>query len=390
MTFEPGIAAGADADPIDSRLAATQGRPEPDVGSGRVGRRPTFPLPAIFRRALVLLPLGMSLGPHGLNLLSQTALSYLDPLVSVTLAMLGVCLGVRIDLRNPRDTPLLAAASLEAVLTIIAVAGGIAAVHLVWIGGQAVAWLPLMLGICAAASVSGATDGVDHGTGPGRIGDLDNILAITFGSVALALMGQGSPLQAALLVLGLCTTSAMIALAGWLLVAQTPADSEQHAFLAGTLLLLGGAAAYLSESPLFAGLVAGLVWTLVGGVARDRILRDIRYLQHPLVVLLFLVAGAHLELWVDALVLAFVYLLCRTAGKLAGSWWVLRSIPRAGSPHLGLTLVSPGVIGVALALNALQVSGEPWRPGTLLAVVVIGSLSSELLSIVVRAPEEAS
>ena len=49
---------------------------------------------------------------------------------------------------------------------------------------------------------------------------------------------------------------------------------------------------YLSLSALVGGLLAGLFWGYVGGTARDCIERDVRYLRHPLVVLMLLTAGA--------------------------------------------------------------------------------------------------
>ena len=65
----------------------------------------------------------------------------------------------------------------------------------------------------------------------------------------------------------------------------------------GALALAGGAAAYLRVSPLAVGLVAGVFWTVAPGRA-DRIVQDdLRKVQHPLVVLLLVTAGA---LWVPS------------------------------------------------------------------------------------------
>ena len=53
--------------------------------------------------ALVIL-VGMSVGPHGLNLLSPSVLLLLDPVIAMALAMLGVCVGLGIGPRGPRLT----------------------------------------------------------------------------------------------------------------------------------------------------------------------------------------------------------------------------------------------------------------------------------------------
>ena len=84
----------------------------------------------------------------------------------------------------------------------------------------------------------------------------------------------------------------MIAVAAWLLVAQTSSDSEQRVFAIGALLLLGGTAAHLSLSALFVGFLAGVFWKATGRPALETLARDMRYLQHPLTVLLLIVAGS--------------------------------------------------------------------------------------------------
>jgi hypothetical protein len=67
------------------------------------------------------------------------------------------------------------------------------------------------------------------------------------------------------------------------------------------------------------------------------------------------------------------------AGKIAG---------HERPVGVGLYLVSPGMIAVALALNALQAAG-PQRGGLLLAAAVAGSFVSELISLAVH-PREAA
>jgi hypothetical protein len=50
-------------------------------------------------------------------------------------------------------------------------------------------------------------------------------------------------------------------------------------------------------------------------------------------------------------------------------------------------LISPGVVGVAFALNVLQVGGSE-RAALVFAVVIAGALGSELLSLFARPREE--
>jgi hypothetical protein len=335
---------------------------------------------------LILIPVGLAVGPTGLNLLSQPVLAYLDPVVSVTIAALGVFVGLGLNLKRPKEGLLLAAASLEAGLTVVLVALGVLAADALWARtGWASGLAVLTLGLCASASATAPQSADEPPSLPTRIGDLDDILPILAGGLALAFLREASPAASIGLTIAFALVAATIAAAAWLLVGSTTPESEQHVFVAGALLLLGGAAAYLSQSALFAGLIAGLCWNAAGGPAKERIERDMRYLQHPLIVLLLLVAGARLTWSVVIVALAVVYLTCRLAGKLAGGWVVGQMIERHWRRDLGISFVPPGVTGIAFALNAQHADPTADRGVALLAIVVIGSLASELLAMFVRA-----
>ena len=248
--------------------------------------------------------------------------------------------------------------------------------------------LALMLGICASASATTATDASEESRAPAtRIGDLDDVLPIVIGGLALAWIREGSPGAAVWLAVQASVVALMIALAAWLLVTQASSDSEQRVFALGSLLLLGGAAEYLSLSALLAGFVAGVCWTLASGPACDHIRRDVYHAQHPLVVLLLVIAGARVDFTPLLTGLVVVYLVLRITGKVAGGWLVRRIIASDLPSHVGLRLMSPGVVGVAFALNVLQAAGSE-RVALVLAVAVAGSLGSELFSLLVRPREK--
>lgn len=378
-------------DPLDAQLGyiAPPGRGGRRRWTGTrlaLGLSPT-PVPG-----LVLLPLGMALGPHGLGLLSPTVLSYLDPAVSVAIATLGVFVGLGLDPRRPHEGRLLAAASIEAALTMTLVGAGVLlGLRLAPFDAGLVPWLvALVLGICAASSSTAAIEGSDRpGAQAGRIGDLDDLLPIVIGGVALASIRESDPRAMAWLTAQSALIALVIASAGWLLVAASASESEQRVFVVGTLLLLGGAVEYLSLSALLAGLVAGAFWNAAGGPARDRIGRDVRHVQHPLVVLLLLVAGARVGIRPGLALLALIYLVFRIVAKMTGGWIASRMAARDLPARLGLYLISPGMIAVAFALNVLQ-AGGPDHAAVVLAVAVAGSLGSELISLFVHPGEAQS
>jgi hypothetical protein len=332
---------------------------------------------------IVLLLAGVALGPHGLGLLSDPVLSALDPAVSVALASLGVFIGLDLKLGKTREKWLMAAATAEAGMTVVLVAAGVLAISGWFAADASLPWLlAILLGICASTSATATDIGPERNSSIlSRLGDLDDVLPIALGGIALASMREIAPSAIVWLLLQSTGVALLIGWAGSLLVAQTSSDVEQRSFAIGTLLLLGGAAAYLSLSALFFGLVAGALWSATGSMARDRITRDVRYLQHPLVVLLLVVAGARWEASAAAVGLVAVYLTCRLAGKLAGGWMASRIAGPELPSDLGLYLMSPGVVGIAFAVNAAQTRGDLADVTVVLTTVVTGSFCLELLTL---------
>jgi hypothetical protein len=351
-------------------------------------RRIAFGLSLTPRPDLVLIPLGLAIGPAGINLLSPPLLNFLDPAVAVGLAALGVYVGLGLNVGRPRDMEWLGAASLEAGLTMLLVGVGLflAQTRSALFGPQV--W-SFTLAVSLAAAVSSPTGGDSPDWSLSlttRVADLDAVLPIIFGGLLLASMRQGFSLAALWVAAQSGLIAVLIALAGWLLVAHRSAESEELVFVAGALLLLGGAAAYLAMSALWVGLVAGIVWNVAGGPARDRIDSHMRYLQHSLVVLVLLVAGARLEFvrWVPGLVA--VYVVCRIAGKLAGGWVINRLVCDLPA-NLGRRLLAPGVMAVAFSLNVLQAGDGSDAATLLLAVTATASVAFEWLSVMAVRPQ---
>ena len=337
---------------------------------------------------LMLLLAGVAFGPHGLNVLSENILDSLDPAVSASLAALGALVGLEIRVRRPREGWLLTAANVEAGATIAIVVGGIALLNALTPAGDRIGWLlTAMLGICAApSSTPSGPAGEPLRATAARIGDLDDVLPIVLGVAAVGWVRSAPPIALLSLVGQTAAIAVVVAAAGWLLVTQTPSESEQRVFAVGALLLLGGAAAHLSISALFVGLIAGICWNAASTPGRDHLARDLLYLQHPLVVLLLIVAGGRLEVGSGILGLAAAYVALRAAGKVAGGLAASRISPELPA-DLGFKLIAPGMAAVAIALDARQAHAGP-DTQTLFAIVVAGSLASELLSLVAPPREE--
>jgi hypothetical protein len=186
------------------------------------------------------------------------------------------------------------------------------------------------------------------------------------------------------LVLGIA-----VGTAGWLLFERAHSRAERNLFIAGIVALIGGTSSFLGLSPLLAGLMAGLMWVWLPGEADQVVRSDLQRVQHPLIVVLLLVAGASCEFSREAVWLAGPLVLFRITGKLVGGWLAARSDGIVSPGELGLHLVAPGLLGIAVAIHLLQALHTPGMTAVLTAVVV-ATLASEALALVLRPSEEPS
>lgn len=163
------------------------------------------------------------------------------------------------------------------------------------------------------------------------------VLAVV-GGVAMASLRDASPLAQLLTALGIAGVAIVFAIAGWLLVGQADSDREQQVFVIGSLLLLGGAAAYTSLSAVLSGFLAGIAWSSAGNLARARIVQQLDYFQHPLLVVMLLVAGASITFSAESLAALVIVAALHAAGR-----GVTEPFP-----------VSAGVAAIAVALDVFR------------------------------------
>jgi hypothetical protein len=335
--------------------------------------------------AVIFLPVGALLGPLGLQWFTPIVLARLDTAVTISLAVLGVIVGIAVA-RDLRDASrMLIAASLESALTIAAVAG--ATMYFVRATGVPIdaplLAFALLIGLCASAS-SATSASPDSEAAAGvatRVADLDDVLPIALTTIVFAMLTPGTPAGpwiavGAPVVIGLAT-----GLVGWLIFERAESGAERVVFVLGAIAFAGGAAGYLRVSPLATGLVAGISWVLLPGRSDRIVADDLRRVQHPLVVLLLLAAGAVWTPSLAAIWLLAPYLLFRLAGKIAGAWATARFLDvRPGD--LAAFLMPPGVLAIAFALNVRQVL-PPAAGDALLSAVALGTAAFEIFALAV-------
>jgi hypothetical protein len=335
--------------------------------------------------ATIFLPLGVLLGPIGLGLFSPTLLSRLDVAVTIALAVLGVLVGIALGRDVRLNMPLLLAASLESAVTIAAVLGA-TMYFLASTGapvGAPILAMALALALCSSAS-SATSSGADTEPVAGiatRVADLDDVLPIVMATFAFAMLPGIDTRQAWVTIVTPVSIGLAVGAVGWLVFERAESGAERGVYVLGALALAGGGAAYLRASPLIVGLIAGFCWTIAPGRADRLVQEDLRKVQHPLVVLLLVTAGA---LWTPsaiALWLLAPYILFRLVGKVAGAWASAGFLDVAAA-DLAAFLMPSGVLAIAFALNFRQVL--PAEAGAvLISTVGLGTVAFELFSLAV-------
>ena len=371
-------------DPLDRRL----GLPRPSSPLvwllSLLRTRSALGLAPSLTPAVIFLSFGVLLGPSALGLITPRALNRLDVAVTIALAVLGVLVGIALGREIRSALRLFVAASLESLITIAAVAG--ATMYFTQATalpvGAPIAAFALALGLCASASsaTSADPDSEPVAAVATRVADLDDVLPIVLAVAAFPLFPSSmhSPWVLALAPVGIGLAVGAI---GWLLFERAESGAERVVFVIGALALAGGAAEYLRVSPLAVGLVAGLFWTIAPGRADKIVQEDLRKVQHPVVVLLLVTAGALTVFSEASIWLLAPYLLFRVAGKVSGAWFSAKLV-EVSAADLAAYLMSPGVLAIAFALNFRQTL--PSAAGdTLLATVAIGTAAFELFALAV-------
>jgi hypothetical protein len=321
----------------------------------------------------LLLLCGAAAGPHGLAILTQPVLSFLDPAAPVALAVFGILAAMRIQTTGDEARRNIASAALQAAITGTVVAGAFLLLPPnVSTGEPFPGWTvaAITLGIAAATSFDAE----------------DCILPVIAGGLLLASARETNGIGALLTTLEAGVIAALIAGSGWLLLSRTTAVDEHRVSTAGSALLLGGAADYLSMSALLFGLTAGGCWRLANSAVREHIQRDVAYVAHSLLALVLVMAGAHAMFSIPLFAIAVGYTVLRASGKLTGSWIADRVSPAGPRPTTQL-LMAPGTFGVAFALNVVRAMGTNFEP--VLTVVVIGTVLSSFIAALSRPEVEA-
>jgi hypothetical protein len=346
-----------------------------------LGLRPTI------APALLFIPLGAMLGPSGAGVLSREVLAHLSPIVSVSLVVLGIFIGLAIGRRRPTRR-LVIAAAIEAGVTMGVVSASVLYLLRTW--GLDLDLSPMLvaiaLGIVSSVSSAPASTQDAQGALAASIADFDDVLPVVAGAVVLLFVHPRGMEAAIALGIWAMVFAAIIAVAADLLF-RSATRPERNAFLAGAIALVAGGAAFVGGAPLLAGFVTGMVWSRLQSSAAA-VAENFGRLQHPFMVAMLLIAGAVVDFTMLAVWLTIPVVLFRLAGKLLGASVSGRVVSSGTTADLGAALIAPGLIGVAFALQLAQVTGSA---GVAIAsAAAIATVVNEVLgALVAPEPREA-
>jgi len=323
---------------------------------------------------------GILLGRDVLNLVTPERIDALKPFTMFALGVIGFMIGGQLRAEVFRKY--------GKQFFIILFSQGIGAFLLVTVGSSAVAWfvtrdlfssiaVGLVLGAIASATAPAATVNVlwEYKTrGPLTaailaIVALDDALALLLyrgaatGARALMGTGQDSVLSATLILLGEIAGAIVLGfLAGLLLhllLKFVRAEDKILEFALALLLLVVGISMIPKIDPILPAMTLGITVANLMPRQSKGVFRLIEKFAPPIYISFFVLAGAHMEFgrlapWI--VVMIAVYVLCRTAGKVAGSWFGARhsGAPAVVRKYLGICLLPQAGVAIGLAILAGQ------------------------------------
>lgn len=333
--------------------------------------------------------LGILIGPSVAGIMDDAMVEGFAPFMTLALGWIGALVGAQFHLPEIMRIPARAfkIGFTEALLTVTVVGGAMAWV-LVAVSGRPPRDLLLPALALGAIGTSSAPVGIAMATRAlGRRAPLlrqlqvntatDALVAVTTFGLLLALT-RGAPTGDVRAPTptewGVLTVALGVGGGALFHLFLGPAQKVDRLFvaLAGALILVSGAAAYLSLSPLLPAMLVGIVLVNTSG-SRDQIVEVLVRVERPLYFVLLIFAGAA---W-------------RPGGE--GWWWVvaafigLRVVTKVGAARLaarthhqldelgrdwGLGLLGHGGLAVAIGLNYLTLDRAPLTDLVFTATVV--------------------
>lgn len=345
------------------------------------------------------LVLGILLGPQVSGVLSQQVVDGFAPLITLSLGWIGAIVGTQFYLPALVRVPatMYRIAFFEAITTALLV-GGVSTVAVAWTMGIAydVAAVPgAALGAIAAVSApAGIALVVRELARRGPIvrqleivTAIDALVGIVVLWLLLSVYHPGTtatqrpltPTEWAVITIAVGVVGGML----YHLFLGKERDVDRiFISLAGSIVLVSGAAAYLQLSPLFATMLMGAILVNTSS-SREQIVGTLARTERPFYFVLLVFAGARWSPSLSAgwIVIVAIFLVARFVAKVGGARMAARAngeLEKLG-PNWGWALVGQGGLSLALALNYTSLE-SPVVPNIVFTAAIASVLLTDVSS----------
>ena len=326
--------------------------------------------------------IGVLIGQSGLQLLSVTVITALEPLSSVALSLIGFLIGaeLKIGVIKKYGKQFVGILLFEAIVPFFVVTLVVTAISFVLTRNFATSLsIGLVLGAISSATAPAATTDVlkeNRTRGPLTmtvlgIVAMDDAVALILYAVASSLAaillggGAGLSLGAQLLALlyevgGSIIVGGLTGLALGQIIRNLMSDEGRIlSFSLGALFLCTGICTLLALDNILAAMSLGFAMVNFAPAKTRETFSLVEKFTPPIYVMFFVLVGAKLNIWnVNAFVavLAILYVLCRTLGKSIGARLgaALTKAPETVKNYLPFCLLSQAGVAIGLSIAAGQ------------------------------------
>ena len=326
--------------------------------------------------------IGVLIGQSGLQLLSVTVITALEPLSSVALSLIGFLIGaeLKIGVIKKYGKQFVGILLFEAIVPFFVVSLVVTAVSFALTRDFATSLsIGLVLGAISSATAPAATTDVlkeNRTRGPLTmtvlgIVAMDDAVALILYAVASSLAaillggGAGLSLGAQLLALlyevgGSIIVGGRTGLALGQIIRNLMSDEGRIlSFSLGALFLCTGVCTLLALDNILAAMSLGFAMVNFAPAKTRETFSLVEKFTPPIYVMFFVLVGAKLNIWnVNAFVavLAILYVLCRTLGKSVGARLgaALTKAPETVKNYLPFCLLSQAGVAIGLSIAAGQ------------------------------------
>ena len=346
---------------------------------------------------------GLILGPSFLNLLHPQVLDKLVVFNDLALSIIAFIIGSELNLSNLKKLG-------KGIITII-FSESFSAFFLVTLGVYLLTkklYLALILGAIAPASAPAGTAVVLQeykAKGPltqalyAVVGFDDGLGIIIFAfasAVAKLIMGKSVGIMEEAIkgpILEITGSLALGTVLGFLLgffVRRLRRKEDILALSLATIFILTGISKFFHFSLILSNLTLGMIFANFFLFANRRVQEVLSSIASPIYIIFFVMAGAHLDIkLLPAMgILGLVYILCRTAGLVAGASLgaTISKSPSVIRKYLGWGILSQAGVAIGLAMLVVTEFPSLGVEGKNLALKVINTIAATTIVFEILGP----